>query len=198
MKGSRLSTSQVFGALSRVNGSKCAPHFVGWTRIGGGHMQPLMTQLLKIYIYPFRNCLSNLFLPISQAQLLSSQMQQSSVDGDPADELTSLRFTIIATWATALVAVYLRFLARRLSKAGLWYDDWLMIPATVSHPSRDDIVESTTPLVQEDDSSSHIYQLVATVLCFNLATWSMSSQLHKISWDSLEYAYRYPLLNSGR
>ena len=75
-----------------------------------------------------------LFLLVSQALLLSSQMRQSSVDGTPADELTSLRFTIIATWAMALLAVYLRFLARRLSKAGLWCDDWLMIPATVSVP----------------------------------------------------------------
>lgn len=30
-----------------------------------------------------------------------------------------------------LIVVSLRFLARRLSKAVLWYDDWLMIPATV-------------------------------------------------------------------
>ena len=61
-------------------------------------------------------------------------MQQSTGDSDPTAELTSLRGVIIATWVMALLAVCLRFLARRLSKAGLWYDDWLMIPATVSIP----------------------------------------------------------------
>ena len=100
-------------------------------------------------------------------------MQQSSIDGNPADELTGLRTTIITTWAMALVAVCLRFLARRLSKAGLWYDDWLMIPATVSTPYM--IILSTTPVVQENASSSHIYQLVSTALCFNVAPWSKSS-----------------------
>lgn len=82
-------------------------------------------------------------------------MQQSSDTSNPTDELTSLGGSIIATWAIALIAVCLRFLARRLSKAGLWYDDWLMIPATVSIPHM--IISSTTPLVQEDDSSSYIY-----------------------------------------
>ena len=70
----------------------------------------------------------------SQVLLLSLQMQQSSVDGNPTDEVMSLRAIVVATWAMALIAVCLRFLARRLSKAGLWYDDWLMVPATVSIP----------------------------------------------------------------
>ena len=59
-------------------------------------------------------------------------MQQSTGGRDPTDELTRLAGGIIASWAIALIAVCLRFLARRLTKAGLWYDDWLMIPATVS------------------------------------------------------------------
>ena len=32
----------------------------------------------------------------------------------------------------ASIAVCLRLAARRLSKAGFWYDDWLMVPAPVS------------------------------------------------------------------
>lgn len=80
------------------------------------------------------------------------------------DLYTSLRGVIIATWAIAIVIVCLRFLARRFSKAGLWYDDWLILPAIVSNPRM--IITSPTPLVQEDNSSSHIYQLVATALCF--------------------------------
>ena len=48
------------------------------------------------------------------------------------DELKIDQGAIILLWAMALIAVGSRFLARRLSKAGLWYDDWLMIPAIVS------------------------------------------------------------------
>lgn len=64
----------------------------------------------------------------------------------PPNGYGNLRVGIIATWAIALITVCLRYLARRLSKAGLWYDDWLMIPATVSISQK--IILSTTPLVQ--------------------------------------------------
>ena len=43
-----------------------------------------------------------------------------------------IKGSIIATWALAVIAVCLRFIARRLSKAMFWYDDWLVLPATVS------------------------------------------------------------------
>ncbi|KAG8530682.1 uncharacterized protein KY384_004037 [Bacidia gigantensis] len=33
-----------------------------------------------------------------------------------------------ATWAIAVICVALRFIARRASKAGVWYDDWMVIP----------------------------------------------------------------------
>ena len=39
--------------------------------------------------------------------------------------------TVVFTWLLMLTTVSLRFVARRLSKAALWYDDWLMIPAAV-------------------------------------------------------------------
>ena len=45
-----------------------------------------------------------------------------------------IKGSVIASWALAVTAVCLRFTARRLSKAGFWYDDWLMVPATVSLP----------------------------------------------------------------
>ena len=47
---------------------------------------------------------------------------------------TLIKGSIIATWAFAVIAVGLRFIARRLSKARFWYDDWLVLPATVSIP----------------------------------------------------------------
>ena len=49
-------------------------------------------------------------------------------------DVASLQGSAIATWALALIIVCLRFIARRRSKAGLWIDDWLIIPATVSIP----------------------------------------------------------------
>ena len=52
------------------------------------------------------------------------------------DEQKTDQGIIILLWAIALIAVGFRFLARRLTKAGLWYDDWLMIPAIVSIPHR--------------------------------------------------------------
>ncbi len=42
--------------------------------------------------------------------------------------------SIVTSWILAIVTVCLRFSARRISKAGLWYDDWLIVPATVRAP----------------------------------------------------------------
>lgn len=39
----------------------------------------------------------------------------------------------IATYALACVAIVLRFISRRLSRAHLGWDDWLMIPAIVRY-----------------------------------------------------------------
>ncbi|KAK0508855.1 hypothetical protein JMJ35_009131 [Cladonia borealis] len=44
----------------------------------------------------------------------------------------AIRVSALALWFYALLGVCLRFLARRLSKAGFWYDDWLLIPAFLS------------------------------------------------------------------
>lgn len=49
-------------------------------------------------------------------------------------EVARIQGSILATWTLAVIIVCLRFFARRLSKVGLWYDDWLMIPATVCNP----------------------------------------------------------------
>ena len=43
---------------------------------------------------------------------------------------------MIATCALAITACVLRFVARRMSKAGLWYDDWLIVPALVGAPEK--------------------------------------------------------------
>ena len=45
--------------------------------------------------------------------------------------LQGARGPALATWALASIAVCLRFIARRMSKSGFWYDDWLLVPALV-------------------------------------------------------------------
>ena len=108
-------------------------------------------------------------------------MQKSSDSSNPTNELRSPGGSVIPTWLIALIAVCLRFLARRLSKAGLWYDDWLVIPAAVS--IRHMTISSTTLLVQEDISSSFVYQLVATALCSISATLSKFLEQYGKSYD---------------
>ena len=56
---------------------------------------------------------------------------------DSTNEDALIKGSIIATWALALIAVCLRFIARRLSNARFWYDDWLVLAATVSIPHMD-------------------------------------------------------------
>lgn len=47
------------------------------------------------------------------------------------DERSRVRGVALATWILALVTLSLRFVARRMSSAGFWYDDGLLIPAVV-------------------------------------------------------------------
>lgn len=51
-------------------------------------------------------------------------------------ELPRIQGSILATWALVVITVFIRFLARRISKAGLWYDDWLIVLAMVSMSSQ--------------------------------------------------------------
>ena len=44
---------------------------------------------------------------------------------------TEITVPIFLTWTLALISVSLRFASRRLAKAGLWIDDWLMVPAFI-------------------------------------------------------------------
>ena len=53
-----------------------------------------------------------------------------------------IRGSALALWFYALFGLCLRFLSRRLSKAGFWYDDWLLIPAMVSN----DVTFRTSPV----------------------------------------------------
>ena len=61
-------------------------------------------------------------------------MNYDALHSSQMSELTRIQGSILATWALAFITVFIRFLARRTSKAGLWYDDWLIVPATVSMP----------------------------------------------------------------
>jgi len=57
-------------------------------------------------------------------------------DGGDASVPDRVQGSIIAMWALALLACTLRWISRKISKSGLWYDDWLIIPALVSIPLR--------------------------------------------------------------
>lgn len=84
-------------------------------------------------------------------------------------EEARIRGTVIFTWSLMLIIVSLRFLARRLSKVGLWYDDWLILPATVCLSYIPYLLLYVNGPGIEAESS--IYQLSATV-CFASAIWS--------------------------
>lgn len=182
------------------------------TQGGTLHKQPLTQprrHSLAYEILPIFLSLSfQLFLPVSnvsfqstlagaqhsQVLLLSSKMQPSTAESNPTDELMSLRGIIISTWAIALVAVCLRFLARRLSKAGLWYDDWLMLPATVS--IRQMKFSSTTPLSKRMVQTHKPISLLPR--CYASFRQPGVSSLNCTESRALEYAYQCPLLNSGK
>lgn len=63
--------------------------------------------------------LSNPSTPLDQKSTTSS-MEQARLLG-----------ILVFTWPLMLIIVSLRFVARSLSKAALWYDVWLRIPAAV-------------------------------------------------------------------
>ncbi len=69
-----------------------------------------------------------LFIPMSSSDPSSTLYTTPTTQ---SMERARLLGTIISTWSLMLIIVSLRFVARRLSKAGLEYDDWLILPATV-------------------------------------------------------------------
>ena len=42
------------------------------------------------------------------------------------------RSSAIAVWIMGLMAIGLRFLSRKISGSGIWWDDWLVLPVLVS------------------------------------------------------------------
>lgn len=83
----------------------------------------LSPSILSLYNIPptFYWLESNLLKRLNHL-LPSSQMSEN----------TRTQGSIIGTCALAFISVCLRYYARKISKAGFWYDDWLIVPATVS------------------------------------------------------------------
>jgi len=44
---------------------------------------------------------------------------------------TKIVGSLFTTWTLAVIAVLLRFVSRKIAKAGLWVDDWLMLSALI-------------------------------------------------------------------
>lgn len=59
----------------------------------------------------------------------SSKTTMIHSSGRMADQSKAYISSIVSTWALAVVAVVLRFVSRRIARAGFWIDDWLMLPA---------------------------------------------------------------------
>lgn len=56
--------------------------------------------------------------------------------GDRGPNINALQVVMIMT---ASGAVVLRFVARKLSAAGLWWDDWMILAALVCSSTRSDM-----------------------------------------------------------
>ena len=66
-----------------------------------------------------------------------------------------IKSSIATLWSLAIIAVFLRFTSHRLSKAGFWYDDWLLVPAIVH-------------TAHHQDSLSHSYGLtISSAVCLS-------------------------------
>lgn len=89
---------------------------------------------LLLLIYPSTNLTSQYSIHLTCFQLLEPKSFRDTIlraAFAQMSELARIQGSIIATWVLAVIIVCLRFFARRISNAGLWYDDWLIVPATV-------------------------------------------------------------------
>ncbi|KAL8727983.1 MAG: hypothetical protein Q9181_005500 [Wetmoreana brouardii] len=76
----------------------------------------------------------------------------------------------IATFCLAVIAIILRFTARRLTHAAFWWDDWLMLPA---------IVRRT---IHVADLWTKYGQVFAAVMCFVSLTYMVDHGLGRHIW----------------
>lgn len=77
------------------------------------------------------------------------------------DDVERVQGSNLSTWGLALCAVCLRIHARRLSKAGLWYDDWLMIPAIVRIPWRIEAIKESMRFTRAHPSTRSLLRRYA-------------------------------------
>ena len=62
---------------------------------------------------------------------VSSMASESQIYARSIREMNAIRTTAILMWIVGLLVLALRFASRRISKAGFWWDDWLLVPAVV-------------------------------------------------------------------
>ena len=59
---------------------------------------------------------------------MASNRADSDLNETLGPEITGV---IVSTWGISLLALILRFIARRISEVGYWIDDWLALAAFV-------------------------------------------------------------------
>lgn len=84
-----------------------------------------------------------------------------------------MRIAALVTWGVAVLALKARILSRAISRAGLWWDDWLLAPAIVSC--------SRWPLGSTALLTG--FKTAASAICFITSFWGACAQ-SKISPSS--------------
>lgn len=95
----------------------------------------------------------------------------------------SAQGSTIATWTLALSVSCLRFVARRTSKAGLWYDDWLIIPAMLLATALCIVsfISWYTRYLDFDERSFRAYIFIDEA-CWTVAIWIVKYSILAFYW----------------
>ena len=80
--------------------------------------------------YPLNRLLSTLVFP-NYPSMSETHQQVDSDLTNAYTELKSALVCVVTTWVFAFIFFGLRMASRIMSKAGLWWDDWLMILAMI-------------------------------------------------------------------
>ncbi|KAM0798769.1 hypothetical protein BDR22DRAFT_934515 [Usnea florida] len=122
-------------------------------------------------------------------------MSEVSPDPSPYEYLNKsaqIKSIIITFFALAVIAVCLRFTARRLSKAGFWYDDWLIVPATLSAAAlcfisalwmtKEGLGYELDERLPESEIKGFTKGIFASEICWTFAIWTVKYSILAFYW----------------